>query len=99
MIFVKDLKETKVGDKVMIYGRHHCPFCVQARAFCESHGVLFEYVDMTGDLNTQEDVFSRSNGMRTVPQIFIGDKHIGGFSDMESLHKDGGFLPLCLRNE
>lgn len=85
-----------MADKVMIYGRDRCPFCVYARAFCENHGVVFEYVDMTGNLDQQEDVFARSNGMRTVPQIFIGDKHVGGFSEMEALHKSGGFLPLCL---
>ena len=79
----------------MIYGRLSCPFCVRACDFCEQLGVEFVYVDMANDPATQEDVFSRSQGMKTVPQIFVGEKHIGGFTDMVALHERGDLLPLC----
>ena len=83
-------------NKVTIYVRGNCPFCVRAQDLCKQLGVVFEVVDMTNNELLQADVFARSQGMRTVPQIFVGDKHVGGFTDLVALHEAGNFLPLCI---
>lgn len=86
-------------NKVTIYGRSSCPFCVRAKNLCEDLRISFDYIDMTGDIDAQERVFELSNGMRTVPQIFIGEKHVGGFSDLEALQRSGELLSQCILKE
>ena len=74
--------------KVVLYTSGFCHYCVQARRLLEAKGVAYDelYVDQNPTLRTQ--MVSRSQ-RRSVPQIFIGDYHVGGFEDMRQLDKSG----------
>jgi glutaredoxin 3 len=64
-----------------LYSKDHCSFCVRAKALLEQHGVEFDYVDLTGDVDGQVALAKRT-GRMTMPQVFIGDELIGGFEDL-----------------
>ena len=79
---------------VKMYTTLVCPFCVRAKMLLKSRGV--EQIDeIRVDLNPAErqDMMART-GRRTVPQIFIGDTHVGGCDDLIALDQKGGLLPL-----
>ncbi len=73
---------------VVIYVTPICPFCVQARRLLDKKGVEYTVIDVAGD-GTLWDEMSRRSGRATVPQVFIGERHIGGFDDMAALDVDG----------
>lgn len=74
--------------KVVLYTSGFCPYCVQARRLLEAKGVAYDelYIDQDPALREQMESKSRR---RSVPQIFIGDYHVGGFEDMRQLDKSG----------
>lgn len=74
--------------KVVIYTTSYCPFCTRAKALLRSKNVDFEEIDVTQDGRLQEEV-QRLSGRRTVPQIFIDGKSVGGFDDIRELDADG----------
>jgi glutaredoxin 3 len=79
---------------VTIYTTTCCVFCLRAKEFLRSRGVSYREVDVSGDDDARERLIEQSNGQRTVPQIFIGDVHVGGYTDMVALDRDGQFQPL-----
>ncbi len=74
--------------KIVIYTTDYCPFCTRAKALLRSKNVEFEEIDVTRDERLREEVQSLS-GRRTVPQIFIDGKSVGGFDDLRQLDADG----------
>lgn len=70
--------------KVVIYTTNYCPFCTRVKALLRSKNVDFEEIDVTHDEGLQEEV-KRLSGRRTVPQIFIDGKAVGGFDDIKEL--------------
>lgn len=74
--------------KVVIYSKKVCPFCVRAKTLFESKNISFEeiMVDENPDLYQK---LKEQTGLLTVPQIFINDELIGGFTDLAALEKDG----------
>ena len=82
-------------SKVVLYKAGFCPYCVAATRFLrEVKGVEVQEVDLTGDHEARIDLMRRAGGKRTVPQIWIGDTHIGGYDEMRSLDRRGGLDPL-----
>jgi glutaredoxin 3 len=79
---------------VTIYTTNYCPYCRQAEKFLEGKGVAFKNVDVTDDQAMRDKLVELSGGRRTVPQIFIGELAIGGYSDMMALHTKGELEPL-----
>jgi glutaredoxin 3 len=75
--------------KVEIYTKDWCPFCGRAVALLESKGVGFEEYDIGRDSAKRGEMIDRANGRRTVPQIFIDDRHIGGCDDLFALDRAG----------
>ncbi|HVO26014.1 MAG TPA: glutaredoxin 3 [Candidatus Margulisiibacteriota bacterium] len=74
--------------KVVMYTTQYCPYCVQAKALLRHKGVPFDEVDVGGDDDLRNRMIEVS-GRRTVPQIFINDRPIGGFEDLRSLDEKG----------
>jgi len=74
--------------RVKIYTTPFCPYCVSAKRLLERKGVAYEEVDVSGDDQARIDLAQRT-GRRTVPQIFIGDLHVGGSDDLHALEQDG----------
>lgn len=68
----------------MVYTTNYCPFCTRTKALLRSKNVDFEEIDVTLDEGLQEEV-KRLSGRRTVPQIFIDGKAVGGFDDIKQL--------------
>lgn len=76
--------------KVEIYSKDYCPYCAQAKALLEDKGVKFAEYDVTNDEKLQKKMMERSNGkLMTVPQIYINDELVGGFSDLQELDDEG----------
>jgi glutaredoxin 3 len=82
-----------VSSKILMYTTRWCPFCVMAKRLLAAKGVAVEEVAVDGDPARRQEMMSRS-GRRTVPQIFIGEHHIGGFEDMAELDHKGELDPL-----
>jgi len=79
--------------KVLMYSKSWCPYCHQARALLASKGVSIEEVDIEQWPARRAEMIQRS-GRSTVPQIFIGERHVGGFDDIYELDAAGGLDPL-----
>jgi len=79
---------------VVMYTTGWCPYCSRARKLLESKGVAFEEFDVESQPEKRAEMQARS-GRRTVPQIFIGDQHVGGCDDLHAL-EDAGKLDSLL---
>ena len=80
--------------KVLMYCTAVCPYCVRAEQLLNSKGVT-EIEKIRIDLNPEErDAMMARTNRRTVPQIYIGDTHVGGFDDLAALDRSGGLDPL-----
>ena len=79
---------------VTMYATGWCPYCDRARGLLQRKGVPFSEVKVDEDPTQRDAMLARSGGRRTVPQIFIGDRHVGGFDDLYDLDRRGGFDPL-----
>lgn len=81
--------------RVTIYSKDYCPYCVRAKQLLMRKGVkdLVE-IDITHDEKLQQAAIEKSGGRRTVPQIFIGEKHIGGYDDLQALDSAGKLAEL-----
>lgn len=79
--------------KIEIYTTPTCPYCHAAKALLADKGV--DYTEISAlDSDVRQTMTQRANGRRTVPQIFIGETHVGGYDDMAALDRSGGLDPL-----
>lgn len=77
-------------SKIKLYTVDYCPYCKKAKRFFDEKGIDYENVDLTNDPNMRNVVKEITGGASsTVPQIFIDEKLIGGWSDLEKLVKSG----------
>jgi len=79
--------------RILMYRTPWCPYCSNAHALLKAKGVPFEEIDVEAQPEQREEMIRRS-GRRTVPQIFIGERHIGGSDDLHALDAAGGLDPL-----
>lgn len=89
-------RQTRSGEvsKVLMYSTQVCPYCMQAERLLKLRGVeQIEKVLIDRDPARREEMMTRT-GRRTVPQIYIGDTHVGGYDDLSKLDREGGLLPL-----
>ncbi len=70
--------------EIIIYTADYCPYCKAAQEFLKSKGVQYQAIDVTHDQEKRLDIAQRS-GQKTVPQIFVNGKSIGGYSDLKAL--------------
>jgi glutaredoxin 3 len=80
-------------QKVTIYTTPYCPYCHAAKALLKQKGVAFEEIDVR-ESGLRQQMMLRSNGRHTVPQIFIGETHVGGSDDIHELDRRGQLDPL-----
>ena len=81
-------------SKIKIYTTPICPYCVRAKQLLKKKGAPFEEVDVFMDADARAEMEDKSQGRRTVPQIFIGEKHVGGCDDLYALESQGQLDPL-----
>lgn len=79
---------------VEIYTTPTCPYCLAAKRLLTKKGIAFTEIDVSRDPSLREAMTRRANGGRTVPQIFIGGKHVGGCDDIHALDHAGELDPL-----
>jgi glutaredoxin 3 len=82
---------------ITIYTKPTCPYCIAAKALLKSKGAVFNEISIEGD-RAAATTLSQRTGRHTVPQIYIGDYHVGGFDDLKALD-DAGRLDALLRRE
>ena len=78
---------------ITIYSTAICPYCVAAKNFLKSKGLGWNEVRIDTDLAARETMLARAK-RTSVPQIFIGETHVGGYDDMMALHRAGKLEPL-----
>jgi glutaredoxin 3 len=82
-----------VAAPVTIYSTRICPYCVRAKALLDGKQVVYTEIMVDQDPEKRAEMMQKS-GRRTVPQIFVGDRHVGGFDDLYMLDRSGGLDPL-----
>ena len=75
-------------SKIEIYTTNWCPYCHAAKALLDDKGVAYDEIDAT-DPDVRMDMIQRAHGRRTVPQIFIGERHVGGYDEIAALERRG----------
>jgi glutaredoxin 3 len=83
--------------KVQVYSKKNCPFCVRAKALLDRKGISYEEIDAEGN-DELRSWLAEASGQKTVPQIFVDGRPLGGFSDIDALDKQGKLDP-ALRGE
>jgi glutaredoxin 3 len=81
------------GPPVVVYGRSGCGYCRRARALLERKGVAYTEIDVEHVAGARAEMERRS-GRDTVPQIFVGDRHLGGYDDIDALDARGELDPI-----
>jgi glutaredoxin 3 len=84
-----DESEEPFVPVVEIYTKSFCPYCWRAKSLLESKGVAFKEIAVDFGGAEKEKMVERARGRTTVPQIFIGQEHIGGCDDLMALESDG----------
>ena len=72
-----------------MYSGDPCPFCGAAKALLKSKNIEIEEFDIWKDAAKAKEMLQRTNGKRTIPQMFIGDHYIGGNDDLQALNRSG----------
>ena len=75
--------------RVIVYSQPFCGYCSAAKRLLTAKGAEFTEIDVMFEPKRRDEMIERSGGRRTVPQIFIDDRHIGGFDDLSALDKAG----------
>ena len=79
--------------KIVMYTTAWCPYCARARNLLTAKGLAFEEIDVDAAAGAREEMMARS-GRHTVPQIFVGNNHIGGSDELQALDAAGELDPL-----
>lgn len=79
---------------VQIYTTRTCPFCIAAKALLDRKGVSYTETDVGAAPEARAEMTRRAGGRRTVPQIFVGETHVGGCDDLHALERAGRLDPL-----
>ncbi len=79
---------------VEIYTSPLCGYCHAAKRLLSQKGVSYSEIDVSSDPPKRQEMMSRANGRHTVPQIFVGETHVGGYDDLSALERSGKLDPL-----
>src|SRR5262245_55511106 len=80
--------------EIEIYTTRYCPYCIAAKRFLSHKGVTFTEIHVSGDRVARSKMVVRANVRMTVPQIYIGATHVGGYDDLHALDQAGKLDPL-----
>src|SRR4029078_10311099 len=99
---LSDADDGLPGDDTMkevrIYTARYCPYCASAKSLLKRKGVSFTEIDIGGNWERRDEMIERANGRVTVPQVFIGDLHVGGHEELQTIDREGK-LDQLLRND
>ncbi len=74
---------------ITIYTTAFCPYCFMAKRLLTEKGASFQEIDVTGDRAARAELRAKAGGRTTVPQIWIGEMHVGGSSELDALEREG----------
>jgi glutaredoxin 3 len=74
---------------IEIYTTPFCPYCIRAKRLLDQKGASYREIDVMMDNDARGEMMRRANGRRTVPQIFVGETHVGGSDDLYELEQAG----------
>jgi glutaredoxin 3 len=77
------------APRVTVYSQPFCGYCTAAKRLLQEKGAEFEEVDVMAEAGRRSEMVERSGGRRTVPQIFIDGRHVGGYDDLSALDRSG----------
>jgi len=80
--------------KVVIYTTPYCPYCHMAKELLARKGAAFDEIDVSRQARLRSEMSEKAGGRSTVPQIWIGERHVGGCDDLFALERTGGLDPL-----
>jgi len=83
---------------ITVYSKNYCPYCTRAKILLESLNVKFELIDISNTPEKINELYEKSGAM-TVPQIFVNNEFIGGFTDIDKLNNEGKLLSLLKEGE
>ncbi len=81
-------------SQIEIYTTPYCPYCIAAKELLTRKAAAFKEIDVSRDSELRTEMIKRANGGYTVPQIFIGETHVGGCDDLYTLDGEGKLDPL-----
>lgn len=81
------------APKITVYTKDNCPYCVRAKRLLDKKGVAYEEVNVEGNDDLRRWLVEKT-GQMTVPQVFAGDRSLGGFTDVEALDREGQLDPI-----
>ena len=79
---------------IEIYTKDYCPYCTAAKDMLSKKNLKFTNFEISDDQAKRQEMIQRANGRSTVPQIFVGDFHVGGYTDLAALNSAGGLDAL-----
>ena len=79
---------------IVIYTANNCPYCEQAKKFFKRKNVVYKEYDVSNNPEQRQSLIKKSKGLKTVPQIFIDELHIGGYDDLKRLEIQGNLQQL-----
>jgi glutaredoxin 3 len=82
------------SPNVTLYVTSWCPYCTRARALLDRKGVAYTAIDIESAAGLRDEMMAKAAGRRSVPQIFIGDHHVGGCDDLHALEAAGSLNSL-----
>jgi len=80
--------------EIEVYSTRICPYCQRAKRLLQAKGAAYREILVDEEPELRDAMIARAGGRRTVPQIFIDGRHIGGFDDLNALDRAGGLDPL-----
>jgi glutaredoxin 3 len=83
--------------RIEIYTTRYCPYCHAAKRLLTQKGAEFSEIDVSGDPQGRSEMAARAKGRMTVPQIFVGSVHVGGYDDLYALDRAGKLDPMLGR--
>lgn len=76
-------------SEVLLFTKPWCFYCRRAKSLLESKGVRYDEIDVSSDPELEREMIRRARGRTTVPQIFVGDRHVGGSDELAALDRQG----------
>jgi glutaredoxin 3 len=89
---------TDTPPNVVVYSGSFCAACVRAKRLLDSKGVRYTEINVEESDEARTEMLKRSGGRRTIPQIFVGDRHLGGADDIIALDRKGELDPLLAQS-
>ncbi len=76
-------------QRVVIYTTPYCPYCLMAKRLLTKKGAAFQEIDVAGNPSLREEMTAKAGGLGTVPQVWIGETHVGGCDELYELERTG----------